>query len=109
MIDHSLSSLSEKNEWIIDSGASKHICNDKQMFLKLEDTKLPQVLRVGNGYSVQVKGIGTIKLNAEVHGSVKKCKLRKVLFVPDLKFNLMTYLNLSKWANRFNLRRASVM
>ena len=78
VIDKALSTVSKesKNKWIIDSGASKHMCNDKQMFVKLVDLKEPQMVKVGNGYPVRVKGKGTIKLRVAAGSGTKKCQLR---------------------------------
>ena len=57
VIDQALSTVSSgsKNKWIIDSGASKHMCNDKKLFSKIEDLKKPQIVKIGNGYPVRVK------------------------------------------------------
>ena len=33
---------------------------------------------------------GTVELDVEVDGEVKKCKLKNTLFVPDLCFNLVS-------------------
>ena len=96
VIDNALSVVPEssKNKWIIDSGASKHMCNDRTMFTRLKDVKQPQMVKVGNGYPVRVKGIGNIKLTTNTKKGGKKCVLKKVLFVPDLSFNLS--FNLSR-------------
>ena len=29
----------DKNSWLIDSGSSSHICNNRQLFTELDDTK----------------------------------------------------------------------
>ena len=103
VIDQALSTVSSgsKNKWIIDSGASKHMCNDKKLFSKIEDLKKPQMVKVGNGYPVRVKGKGTIKLTIMTNRGIKKCKLRKVLYVPDLSFNLLSVSRSAKAGKSF--------
>ena len=39
----------ESNEWIIDSGATCHICNDKSLFTDIHRLKKPQDITLGDG------------------------------------------------------------
>ena len=93
--DHALSSTSkiEKDDWLVDSGASKHMCNDEDSFTDMEDLDENDAKKVtvGNGQPVDVLKKGTVKLEVEgPNGEIKICKLKNVLFVPDLCFNLMS-------------------
>ena len=92
MVSHALLSNSvKKNNWIIDSGATSHMCNDKIMFLNIEVFREPREVLVGDGSSVKVIGEGMINLKIELeYGKVRKCRLLRVLHVPDLAYNLLS-------------------
>ena len=47
-----------KNAWILDSGATNHICCDKKMFKTFK--KYSSTVKVGDGRKLQVKGIGQV-------------------------------------------------
>lgn len=49
----------KQTEWIIDSGASRHICNDKSLFTKLDELKNPTLMKLPNGQNVQAKFEGS--------------------------------------------------
>ena len=61
---HALSSVSEfnKNSWLVDSGATSHMCNDKDQFMELKDLKKPEKIKVGDGFSVEARCHGTKEL-----------------------------------------------
>ena len=93
VVSHALSSESDNDEkkWIIDSGATCHMCNDESMFVELQYVKDAQEIQVGDGYKVRAHGKGNIKLKVEVsEGMNKNCMLYDVLYVPDLSFNLVS-------------------
>ena len=73
MVSHALLSNSvKKNNWIIDSGATSHMCNDK-MFLNIKVFREPSEVLVGDGSSVKVIGEGMINLKIE-YGKVRLIK-----------------------------------
>ena len=92
--DHALSSGAqiEKDDWLIDSGANKNMGNDKESFTELRPLEKddPKKVAVGDGNLLDVKMKGTVELDVEVDGEIKKCKLKNTLFVPDLCFNLVS-------------------
>ena len=92
MVSHALLSNSvRKNNWIIDSGATSHMCNDKMTFLNIKVFREPREVQVGDGSSVKVIGEGMINLKIELeYGKVRKCRLLRVLYVPDLAYNLLS-------------------
>ena len=47
--------------WIIDSGASSHMCNNKDMFTDMKEIK-PISIVVGDGYNLYATAKGTVKL-----------------------------------------------
>jgi hypothetical protein len=78
-----LSAQRKKNPWYIDSGCSKHMTGDKSKFLTLGDSKSGNVT-FGNDAPGKIKGKGIVSL---CNG---KRKAQDVLFVEDLKHNLLS-------------------
>ena len=75
----------KKTAWIIDSGATCHMCNDKSAFAKYEKLQTPMEVVLGDGYKVDAIGNGTVILtNQFPSGKRKKCNLYHVLHVPRL-------------------------
>ena len=73
-------------EWWLDSGATVHVCNDRDQFKTYEEVNNREVL-MGNDNSAKVCGQGTVELNFT---SGKKLSLVNVLHVPDLRKNLVS-------------------
>ena len=46
------------NDWLIDSGASKHIMGFKESFVKLSEHKSPHKVKLGDDYQYPIKGSG---------------------------------------------------
>jgi hypothetical protein len=82
-----LSSQRKKNPWYIDSGYSKHMTGDRSKFLTLGDSKSGNVT-FGNNAPGKIKGKGIVILCNE------KRKAQDVLFVEDLKHNLISFIQL---------------
>ena len=77
---------SNPKEWWLDTGATRHVCSDKNAFsnLKLHEG---EKLYMGNSATSEVKGKGTVFLKMT---SGKELKLTNVLFVPDIRRNLIS-------------------
>ena len=82
-----IASVSNTNDWWYDSGATIHICNDKNQFKHYEVAAQGHEVLMGNNYAVKVHGKGTI----EIHfNSGKKLILINVLHVPEIRKNLIS-------------------
>lgn len=93
MVNHmmSASSSSRTKDWIVDSGATCHMCNDDKLFVKLRSLKQPLEVTLGDGCAVEATGQGTVVLEmASTSGKMSRCKLHEVLYVPDLSYNLLS-------------------
>ena len=93
MINHAFSSLTKKeNAWIIDSGATCHMCNDASLFVELYNWEKPEEVALGDGHVVKANGRGVVKIEIECQRSqkVKNCVLQDVLYVPGLSYNLVS-------------------
>ena len=67
------------------------MCADKTQFITLEELKKPLEVTLGDGFALQATGRGTVFLNIKfAEKKFNKCKLRDVLYVPDLSCNLLS-------------------
>ena len=76
----------DEDVWILDTGASNHMCGSKHMFIELDET--PQgYVSFGVLSKVPAKGRGNIliKLNSGGHSYITD-----VYYVPDIKHNLLS-------------------
>lgn len=81
--------------WIVDSGASVHMCNDRSQFVSLCEKNCGNVT-IANGDKIQAKGYGKIKLNIGTSKANMLVTLNDVLFIPDLDTNLVSVKRLTE-------------
>jgi hypothetical protein len=79
----SLQSQHKKRGWYVDSGFSKHMTGDKDIFLTLKKERDGSI-SFGNDNSTRIIGKGTVKLGS------KDAKEENVLLVEDMKHNLLS-------------------
>ena len=85
------------NAWLVDSGATCHMCNDRKMFAKFSELTRPVKGTLGDGRSLGAVGTGDVVLYMELSkGKVQKCRLSNVQYVPNLSYNLMSVSQLGK-------------
>nr|KYP37322.1 Retrovirus-related Pol polyprotein from transposon TNT 1-94 [Cajanus cajan] len=72
--------------WVIDSGATSHICCHRNMYHSYTSLSDSYVM-LPNSTKVKIVGIGSIHLNHDIH-------LHNVLFIPSFRFNLLSLLKL---------------
>ncbi|KAL4324612.1 hypothetical protein GQ457_11G008400 [Hibiscus cannabinus] len=82
---NSLATFDAHNSWIVDSGASKHVCCSKVLFESLHSTE--GTILLPNNSVVSVAYSGTVRLSPSL-------VLRDVLFVPQFQFNLLSVSSL---------------
>ena len=76
-----------RESWIVDSGATCHMCNDKSLFVDLRHLSIPQEVTLGDGSSLEGPAEGTVRFDAILpSGNTQKCRLENVLFVPKLSY-----------------------
>ncbi|KAK9741428.1 hypothetical protein RND81_03G105000 [Saponaria officinalis] len=80
------------SSWILDTGASDHMCYNNNMFSDIRTIPQPYVISLPNGHSITINNVGTVPLTREI-------SLHNVLFVPSFRYNL---LSISKLDNQFN-------
>jgi hypothetical protein len=80
----------EKSTWIIDSGATCHVCHESNLFTELKYLNKPIDVVLGNGSILKANRSGTVALTF-LSGSIeRKYKLNDVLYVPELTYNLVS-------------------
>ena len=85
--------------WTVDSAAIKHVARNRVGFV--EYCRIPvgcRDIKVGNGASVEVLGIGTYKL--ELRGG-RTLLLHDVLYAPEIRRNLLSIVTLLRLGFRF--------
>ena len=70
--------------WIVDSGATCHVCNDSSLFIELHNLKNPLDIILGDGHTLRATRCGTVILLLKSGSLNRKCKLHDVLYVPEL-------------------------
>ena len=76
----------QPNIWYLDSGATRHICSNKNLFTGIETCNI--TLHWGNAGSIQAKGIGSIRLKFTSTGQV--VTINNCLYVPEIGLNLLS-------------------
>lgn len=79
----------EEEKWIMDSGASQHMCPHLNYFSSINETS-DLFVKLGNNEKLQVKGIGIIEIQKWINGKWIDGKIENVWFIPDLKRNLFS-------------------
>lgn len=86
---HQLSST--QDNWIVDSGATCHICNNRRSFVEIHPLKKPQLVTLGDGHELSATETGDVTLELlSKDGKTKRCRLHDVLYVPELEYNLLS-------------------
>lgn len=76
-----LNSIHSSTRWVLDSGASAHVCFSRPAFTSLVEVSDMSVT-LPNNSRIPVKFIGDVRLNSHI-------TLRGVLYIPDFQFNLL--------------------
>ena len=65
MTKHALSaSVNPPDSWVIDSGATCHMCNDDMLFTEMRYLKQPQEIMLGDGHILEAIGVGVVELQS---------------------------------------------
>ncbi|KFM74806.1 Copia protein, partial [Stegodyphus mimosarum] len=78
-----------KDIFCLDSGATSHMCNSKELFQEIHEVGDIYVKLAANKI-VKAIGKGTVKFKVRIGSKTESIKLENVLCVPDLKNNLIS-------------------
>ena len=107
VVHHALSASSSNqlNSWIVDSGATCHMCNNKMLFSKLYGLKQSLEVTLGDGHVLETTGRGIVVLEMKLpQGKCMKCKLCDVLYVPMLSYNLLSVSKVTEFGKTISFR-----
>ena len=103
VVDHVLSTAAKSSTsctWIIDSGASSHMCNNRKLFVKLYPLEHPVEVKLGDGRELMATAQGVVRLRMKSGSDrSRKCSLHDVLYVPELSYNLISVLKAAERGN----------
>ncbi|XP_028753471.1 uncharacterized protein LOC114713060 [Neltuma alba] len=83
--------VTDVKKWVVDSGATKHICANREMFTSFEEGE--DHIYFANSQTTKVQGKGKVVLKLT---SGKTLALNDVLYVPDVRANLVSVALLGK-------------
>lgn len=84
-----------KNNWYVDSGASSHMTNRKDLLQNLRTVDRKEIL-VANKEKLEVNLIGDVKLYLKLNDETVICTIKNVLYVPKLCTSLLSVTQLNK-------------
>lgn len=76
-------------KWLVDSGASQHMCRDRNLFATYK-TLSNKIVIVGNGEEISALGCGQVAVQVYDGREWVNTTIDNVLFVPKLKTNLFS-------------------
>ncbi|XP_022040974.1 uncharacterized protein LOC110943541 [Helianthus annuus] len=88
--------------WFVDTGATRHVCGDKALFSTFKEATGEEKLYMGNKATASIKGESTVFLKMT---SGKELTLTNVLYVLDIRKNLVSGWMLNKFGFRLVLNR----
>jgi len=81
----------KQNEWLADSGATHHMTHRREWLYDFEPIEKGQFgVRIGDNHVIDALGRGKIDVIATINDKKVQHKLCNVLFVPDLRKNLLS-------------------
>ena len=84
---------SNPREWWIDTGVTRHVCSDRGLFTSFETVSNGEKLIMGNYATSEIEGQRKVILKMT---SGKELTLNDVLYVPEIRKNLVSGSRLNK-------------
>ncbi|KAJ5561490.1 hypothetical protein N7461_000251 [Penicillium sp. DV-2018c] len=82
-----------RDRWILDNGASMHICNDRSKFINFEAAN--HDVRTGDN-TTRIEGHGKVRLRESYRGEEREITLENASYSPGFHTNLVSYGALKK-------------
>lgn len=77
--------------WYLDTGASEHLCCNRNLFATFEDLTTQKLIRFGSGDVLKATGVGNIHVKSKVNDSdYIDVVIYDVLYVPGMFVNLFS-------------------
>lgn len=81
------------NSFILDSGATDHVANNRDRFSSFTDAQEGEALVAGSDLA-PIKGWGTVKITLQCEGKTREFELYGVAFIPTFNVNVVSYSKL---------------
>ncbi|GJW92555.1 retrovirus-related pol polyprotein from transposon TNT 1-94 [Tanacetum coccineum] len=88
-----MASVTTTDDWWYDSGATTHVCNNRDLFKTYKETEDGHEVMMGDNHTSKVIGSGNVEIQFT---SGKKLTLINVLHVPNIRKNLVSGFKLCK-------------
>ncbi|GJY55669.1 zinc finger, CCHC-type containing protein, partial [Tanacetum coccineum] len=88
-----MASVTTTDDWWYDSGATTHVCNNRDLFKTYKETADGHEVMMGDNHTSKVIGSGNVEIQFT---SGKKLTLMNVLHVPNIRKNLVSGFKLCK-------------
>ncbi|GKA50159.1 retrovirus-related pol polyprotein from transposon TNT 1-94 [Tanacetum coccineum] len=88
-----MASVTTTDDWWYDSGATTHVCNNRDLFKTYKETEDGHEVMMGDNHTSKVIGSGNVEIQFT---SGKKLTLMNVLHVPNIRKNLVSGFKLCK-------------
>nr|GEX12782.1 zinc finger, CCHC-type [Tanacetum cinerariifolium] len=82
-----MASMITTNDWWYDSGATTHVCNNRDLFKTYKEIEYGHGVMMGDDHTSKVIGLGNVEIQLT---SEKKLTLMNVLHVPNIRKNLVS-------------------
>ncbi|UYV66862.1 PDC2 [Cordylochernes scorpioides] len=97
-----LNLTSDEDSWLLDSGATNHVCRNKDRFVDLREVSSDPIMTASG--TTEAKGYGHIFLQTSIHNESIEIKLNNVLYVPNVRRNLLSVSKIEENGNRVTFR-----
>ncbi|UYV63097.1 hypothetical protein LAZ67_2003127 [Cordylochernes scorpioides] len=97
-----LNLTSDEDSWLLDSGATNHVCRNKDWFVDLWEVSSDPIITASG--TTEAKGYGHIFLQTSIHNESIEIKLNNVLYVPNVRRNLLSVSKIEENGNRVTFR-----
>lgn len=91
----------DRYNWVVDTGASTHFCNNRDLFLNFEEIDNIHVSLAEGKKDCTVYGKGTIKFAVKLNNDLNWIEMDNVLYNPNLRRNLLSGARLEKAGANF--------
>ena len=81
--------------WILDSGASRHVTNDRNALTTYTKLVTPVRIWMADNNYINAKGIGCVYMDTIVNGQKMRCLFKDVLYAPEMAGNLISIRQLA--------------
>lgn len=91
---------SDSITWLLDSGCSDHIVNDKRYFAKYIELTTNVNIKVGDGHLIKALGIGTVEMNCIVDKEFSTVSIKNCYYAPNMSQNLLSVSKITDFGNK---------